>query len=58
MFVEKSYQDGHVLIDANGDLVLFSARLKDAGMYRCQAVNTIGTAMVEVQLNVLRKSYW
>ena len=55
MFVENSYQSGHVLIDANGDLVLFSARLQDDGLYRCQALNVIGTAMTDVRLKVKRE---
>ena len=52
MFVEKAYQDGHILVDANGNLVLFSARLRDDGLYRCQALNLVGTAMADVRLNV------
>ena len=56
MFVEKSYQDGHMLVDANGDLVIFSVRFTDEGLYRCQAINLAGTITAEVRLSVKRKS--
>ena len=52
MFAEKSYQSGHILIDANGDLVLFSVRKDDQGVYSCQALNLAGTATADVRLNV------
>ena len=52
MFVGKSYQNGHILIDAEGSLVVFSAKSQDDGLYGCEAVNTIGATMRDVRLNV------
>lgn len=56
MLAEKSYQNGHILVNANGDLVLFSVRQDDEGLYRCQARNSAGSATAEVRLNVESKS--
>nr|XP_018673109.1 roundabout homolog 2-like isoform X3 [Ciona intestinalis]XP_026696370.1 roundabout homolog 2-like isoform X4 [Ciona intestinalis] len=52
MFLGRSYQDGHVQVTTDGDLIIRSIRFEDEGLYKCQALSGVGTITTKVQLTV------
>jgi len=47
--------DNHVVVTEDGDMVIYSVRIEDDGLYKCKAHNDLDEISTEVRLTVQRK---
>lgn len=55
MFIETSYEDGHIFVNSEGDLTIYNVKFEDEGDYTCQAVSPVGQITSIANLQVVSK---
>ena len=50
LFLEKSFDNGRLVVDSNGDMIIKKATFEDQGLYKCQASSSLGSVTADIQL--------